>query len=129
MTDKDCVSQPLAALLTVIGWEEKTHWGFRKSPIDGIWGCFILPKWIPVDEVWLPAPSIGELRWNADGTERLTKTDLWAYYAANSKEGGTIVIEKGWTYLGYYSEWLYTVTASADALATVWLWVKGKEKP
>jgi hypothetical protein len=62
---------------------------------------------------WLPAPSIGELR------ERLTYSNFIKY------RNFVWVDEMDFISL---ARWFYDVTASADELAKVWLWVQRKKE-
>ena len=117
----DHVSQPMAQTLKdVWKWETEkvvvpfcyyTEGGYKEEwrIVDRQYG-----KWHYPTE-WLPAPSIGELR------ERLTKDDFFYYYRMTFNHNI------------YHHEdipvaWLYTVTASADELAKVWLWVQGQKE-
>lgn len=113
----DHITQPMAARLKAAGWEGETFWFYRidrdtpiQSNLQQTWKR-LLPN------EWLPAPSIGELRWNADGTERLTKADFGDYYLAKIYLARDVPM---------FAEWLFTVTADADALAEIWIWKEEK---
>lgn len=121
MSDKNHVTQPLSARLKAAGWKTSTECSyFGESRILQPWNPYLPPS-------WLPAPSIGELR------EKLTKADFRDYWfkAVRKEEEYADLDARGRQYMmeSDFSDWLYTVTASADALAEIWLSLKGKETP
>lgn len=101
---QDRVTQPMAARLQAAGW---------KTP------CY---SYYDDDS---PKASIGELR------ERLTVTDCRDYWYKTIRDRAAhqdlrptdkyLMVECD------YSTWLYTVTASADSLAEVWLFTQNKK--
>jgi hypothetical protein len=109
----DHVSQPTAQLLKDAGWDTTTDFSYNEGLLVYETWAKTFPKW------WLPAPSIGELR------ERLTDAELEKYFCNTTGRKWGVVWEK--TDWSDFALWLCDVTASADELATIWLWVKGKE--
>jgi hypothetical protein len=66
------------------------------------------------DNEWLPAPSIRELR------ERLIWDDFLSYFKADNADE-----IPNWQAIDFwvrFAKWLEEVTASADDLATIWIW-------
>lgn len=125
---QNVADQPHCDLLAKAGWKWPTHsiyWlnDFKQWVMSCRHHYHHLFKKSP--ERWLPAPSIGELR------RELTKVDLRNYwYKVIRREDDyteadffqrTLRMEMD------YSDWLYKVTSSANALAEVWLWAQ-KEK-
>jgi hypothetical protein len=113
------VSQPTAQALRGAGWEWETEFAYMDNngwlPVEGKIKC-----WHPT-RTWLWRPSIGELR------ERLKDRDFRKYFSQSA-------VGRRWnkdrdTYLYELSIWLLEVTASADALAEVWLWKEKEVKP
>ena len=106
------VSQPVAQALKVAGWEGRTDRRYYEGSNKEWYSCRSNspPPITMRTGKWLPAPNISEIR------KRLTKTDFENYIMCHS--------------LGYASayDWLFTVTASADALAKVWLWVTSNKE-
>lgn len=126
------VTKPLALRLKEKGWgyepptdfhycrgyqRDDGTWNYRLSYVPG--GCY--------HEGMLPAPNIAEIR------ERLTKIDFRDYWWHKVRQGNlrlNCVDNPRDKFLleDEYVEWLYTVTASADLLAEVWLWVTSNKK-